>query len=85
MNDILRLDRNLTVKRLPDEFQGEEIIRLIVWELIYIRDQDEPAKTISDIMEGTQKQIIKLFNKNREWYARDKYECVLMRVGVGKH
>jgi hypothetical protein len=85
MSDILRLDRNLTVKRLPEELQGEEMIRLIVWELIYIRDQDEPARTIRDIMEGTQKQIIKLFNANREWYAYDKYECVLMRVGVGKH
>jgi hypothetical protein len=83
--DIIPLDRNLTINRLPKELQGEKIIRMIVFELIYIRDQDEPAKTINDIAEGTPKQIIKIFNLNRKWYAPDRYEISLSKVGTGQH
>lgn len=71
----LRLDRRLTLKRLPEGFADLELCRIIVFEPI-----DDGAKTISDIFEGTPKQAIKWFNDNYEWWARDNYTAKLMAV-----
>lgn len=59
------LDRNLTQKRLPEEAQTADTIRVIVWE----KDADTGSRSILDIVEGTRSQIIRFFNGNREMWA----------------
>jgi hypothetical protein len=59
----VRLDRNLTLKRLPEECRTGTI-RLVVWE----HDLLSEAKCVADIYENIPKKIIKEFNGNREDY-----------------
>ena len=55
------LDQNLTEKRLPALVQDAKTLRVVVWD----RDADTGHRMVHDIVEGTQGQIIRFFNKRR--------------------
>jgi len=70
----IRLDRNLTVKRLPEHMQGATELRLVVYEV----EKEFGAKSVRDIFEGTTKQVIKHFNGERDWFLIDgNIECLI--------
>jgi hypothetical protein len=77
----IRLDRNLTLKRLPEDCR-EGTVRLVVWE----HDTLSNAKCIRDIYEHTPKGIIKEFNLNREEYLmHGNITCEVQAVSEKYH
>ena len=70
---LVRLDRNLTLKRLPESMQDKPQLRLVVFET----DAETGAKSIRDIFDGPFKSVIKHFNCERKWYAESGIECTI--------
>jgi len=67
----VRQERNLTIKRLPEELRECSHLRLVLWET-----NELGALCVVDICEGKTDQIIKYFNTNRIEYTPDMFVSV---------
>ena len=61
----VRLDRNLTVKRLPEKLQDSSMLRFVAWEV----DPDSSAQCVFNIIEGPTSKAIIYFNRERKTFG----------------
>ena len=67
----VEIGKNLTMNRIPIVARQTSTCRVIVWEF----DKETGSRSVLDIAEGTHKDIIWFFNKNRkDWIERGCHE-----------
>lgn len=68
-------------KRMTDKRLGlpeSENVRLIVWE--YEEIYGEQHRRVFDIIEGSRKNMVRWFNREREWWAERKCEVKVENI-----
>ena len=76
VKNAVRIDRNMTVLRLPEEVRDAEVMRLVIFDT----DKDTQAISVCDILEGPRNWTITIFNANREFYKETGVQVIFEKV-----